>query len=278
MCGNEVLQYIKTLTEVRLDRQFDRTTGCIRHQTTHTCELLDLCLRTTGTGISHHEDVVVAIQTAHQRFCQLIIGCIPCIDNCFVTLFFCKKTHIKLIRDKLYCLLCFSKNIFLSLRHGHIGNGYRHCCTCGIFISKCFDVVHCLCSTCCTMCSDTFFKDLLQLLLTYMEINFRNEEVLVLGTIHKSHVLWQDLIEDKTTQCRFNNSTFLYAIFIDTKTANLDLRMKCKISVFVCCNCLVHALEELAFTERTRSFLCQIIDTKYHILRRYGNHTTIRWL
>ena len=63
MRRHEVLQYVQTFTEVGLDGQLDRTTGCIRHQTTHTCQLLDLLVGTTGTGVRHHEDVVVFIQT-----------------------------------------------------------------------------------------------------------------------------------------------------------------------------------------------------------------------
>ena len=36
MSGDEVLQYVKTFTEVRLDRKFDGVTGCICHQSSHT--------------------------------------------------------------------------------------------------------------------------------------------------------------------------------------------------------------------------------------------------
>ena len=63
MCGHEVLKYIKTFTEVRLDRQLDRTTGCICHKSTHTGKLFDLFIGTTGSGVSHHEDVVVFIKS-----------------------------------------------------------------------------------------------------------------------------------------------------------------------------------------------------------------------
>ncbi len=46
---HEVLQNVKTLTEVRFDRQLDSLTCCISHQTTHTGKLFDLLVRTTGT-------------------------------------------------------------------------------------------------------------------------------------------------------------------------------------------------------------------------------------
>ena len=64
MSGNEVLQYVKTLTEVGFDRKLDGVTGCICHKSSHTCQLLDLLIRSSRTGVCHHEDVVVLIQTA----------------------------------------------------------------------------------------------------------------------------------------------------------------------------------------------------------------------
>ena len=135
MRGNEVLQYVKTLTEVRLDREFNRTTGCIRHQSTHTGKLLDLCLGTTGSGIRHHKDVVVTIQTSHQSLCQLIIGCEPCIYNCLVTLLLRQKTTVELACNCLNGLFCIRKNILLRCRHGHIGNRYCHGCTGRILVT-----------------------------------------------------------------------------------------------------------------------------------------------
>ena len=63
MRGHEVFQYVKTFTEIGLDRELDGVTGCIGHQTTHTGKLFDLLIGTTGTGVSHHEDVVVLIQS-----------------------------------------------------------------------------------------------------------------------------------------------------------------------------------------------------------------------
>ena len=61
-------------------------TGCISHQTSHTCQLFDLLIRTTGSGVSHHEDVVVFIKSAQQSLGQLVIGILPGLNNLFVTL------------------------------------------------------------------------------------------------------------------------------------------------------------------------------------------------
>ena len=69
-------------------------TGCICHQSTHSGKLLDLLVRTTGSGVRHHEDVVVFIQTAQQCFRQLVIGLFPGLDNLFVTLLICNQTTL----------------------------------------------------------------------------------------------------------------------------------------------------------------------------------------
>ena len=62
MSGNKVFQYVKTFTEVGLDRQLDGTAGSIGHQTTHAGKLFDLLVGTTGTGIRHHINIVVFIE------------------------------------------------------------------------------------------------------------------------------------------------------------------------------------------------------------------------
>ena len=74
MGGDEVLQYVQTFTEVGLDRKLDGMTGGIGHQSSHTGQLLDLLIRASGTGVSHHEDVVVLIQACQQVVSQLIVG------------------------------------------------------------------------------------------------------------------------------------------------------------------------------------------------------------
>ena len=60
--GNEIFQNRKAFTEVGLDRDFNRFTGCVCHQASHTGELTDLVHRTTGTGVCHHVNRVVLVK------------------------------------------------------------------------------------------------------------------------------------------------------------------------------------------------------------------------
>ena len=55
---NEVFQNGQSLTEVGLNRDFYSFTGRVGHQTTHTADLLNLVLGTTGSGVCHDEQVV----------------------------------------------------------------------------------------------------------------------------------------------------------------------------------------------------------------------------
>ena len=42
--------------------------------------------------------------------------------------------------------------------------------------------------------------------------------------------------------------------------------MKCYNSILISKKCFINTLEYLTFTLNTRSFLCKVVDTKYHIL------------
>ena len=52
--GDEVLEYVQTLTEVRSDRCFDNRAVWLCHQSTHTSQLTDLCGGASSTRIGIH--------------------------------------------------------------------------------------------------------------------------------------------------------------------------------------------------------------------------------
>ena len=87
---------------------------------THTGKLLDLLIRSTGSRVSHHKDVIIFIKTCQQSLCQLIIGCFPSFDNFFITLFFCYKTTFVILCDFIYGILCFLDHLRFLRRHRHI--------------------------------------------------------------------------------------------------------------------------------------------------------------
>ena len=106
MGRDEVLQYVQTFTEVGLNGKLDGVTGSIGHKASHSSQLLDLLIRTSGSGVSHHEDVVVLIQASQQIVGQLIVRLLPGIDHLFITLLLGDKTAAEVLGDPVHSGLC----------------------------------------------------------------------------------------------------------------------------------------------------------------------------
>ena len=104
--GDEVLQHGQTFTEVGLNGKLDGVTGSIGHKASHSSQLLDLLIRTSGSGVSHHEDVVVLIQASQQIVGQLIVRLLPGIDHLFITLLLGDKTAAEVLGDPVHSGLC----------------------------------------------------------------------------------------------------------------------------------------------------------------------------
>ncbi len=56
---NEIFQNVQTFTVVGTNGHLDGLTGGVCQQAAHAGQLLDLVHRTTSTGVSHHEDLVI---------------------------------------------------------------------------------------------------------------------------------------------------------------------------------------------------------------------------
>ena len=161
MGGNKVLQYVQSFTEVGLDGKLDGVSCGIRHQSAHTCQLLNLLIRTTGAGVSHHVDIVVLIQAGQQVVGQLVIGGLPGLDYLFVTLLLSDEAAAVVLGNLIHGCLGILNQPRLACRHGHVGNRYGHGCPGGIFVTDCLDIIQghgCLGSA---MDIDDFLKYLL---------------------------------------------------------------------------------------------------------------------
>ena len=84
--GGEVFKDGQTFAEVCLDRDLDRLTGGVGHQAAHTGQLTDLLHRTTGAGVRHHEDGVVAVHVLLQGVGDVRGGLFPLLDDGAVAL------------------------------------------------------------------------------------------------------------------------------------------------------------------------------------------------
>ena len=241
-------------------------TGCIGHQSSHTCKLFDLFIGTTGTGVSHHKDVVVLIQTGQQSMCKLIISLFPCINNFFVTLFLCDKTTFVVLCNKVNSILCLLDHFRFLRRNGHIGNGNGHGCTCRILVTCSFDRIKNLSSLCSTVSIDNLFKNLFQLFLSYQEVYFKEKFISRNASVYETKILRKDFVEQETSKCRFYGTGQNGSIRHCLAAANVNSRLQCDYFILISKNCFVYTLEVLTFTLVSRSLLSQVVDTKYHIL------------
>ena len=89
----------------------------LSHQTTHTRQLLNLVLRTTGSRVKHHihsvESLISLGHFLHQHITEVGVYMSPGIDNLVVTLLIGNETHIIVIGDFLNLLMTLSHDFFL---------------------------------------------------------------------------------------------------------------------------------------------------------------------
>ena len=211
---------------------------------------------------------------------NLVIGLFPRLHNRFVTFFLRQQTTAVFLGNNFNRIFRLLQKFFLGCRHFHIRNGYRHSRLCGVFVSQRLNRIQRLCRLCCTFIINTFLKNLLQLLLSYVKIHFQFQEIIRIAAVHKTKILTDNLIENKPPQSGLNNAGLCYSFRILAKTANFNFSMKRNFMIFIGNNCLIHILEKSAGSFGTlllRSFLSQIVNTKNHILRRYCYRTTIGW-
>ena len=132
--GDEVLEYVQALTEVTGDRRFDDGTIRLRHQTTHTGQLTNLCRGAPRTGIGHHKDrvegtllFVLAVtvfhhfdaQVFHHCLGDLVVGTGPDIHHLVITLTTGYQTGSKLLLD-------LANLVFGRVDHGVLGIRDHH--------------------------------------------------------------------------------------------------------------------------------------------------------
>ena len=93
---------------------------------------------------------------------------------------------------------------------------------------------------------DYFLKNLLDLFLSYMEINLVFENFIFVGTIHKSKILWKVLIENKKTYCCLYKTTLYSSICKCHLSMNINLLVKSNLMIVICKHCTIHVTEVMS--------------------------------
>ena len=122
---------------------------------------------------------------------------------------------------------------------------------------------------------DNLFQNLLQSLFADMEVNLQLKGVFRDTSVHKTQILRKDFIKDKTAQGRFHHVGSFRSVSQFFRNFNLDSGMKGKNMVFICQYGFIQALEVFSFSHCPGSFLCQVVNTQYHILGRNGNRSAV---
>ena len=72
------------------------------------------------------------------------------------------------------------------------------------------------------MCINNFLQNLFQLFLTYVEVNFQKQLVALNFTVNKSEILRNNLIKDKSSQCRLYRSCLNSSVRHSLRYTHLD--------------------------------------------------------
>ena len=273
--GDEVFQDIQTLTIVGTNRHFDGRTGSIGDQTTHTSQLTNLRDTTTGTGVRHHEDGVVPIQTVLQRSGN-VVGClVPDFDEP-LGLFRSGDITILVLRGDLIDLcICGVDDIPFFLRDDGVADSNGDGCLGGILESGCLDLIQHFRSGGSAVDLDAAVNDLTQLLFADQECDFQIELLVGIGTVYITQILGDIFVEDQTADGAVDDLG--YPLFADILgDADFDLRMDGNVAFLICHQCLVYITEYLALALFAVFFHGQIVRTQNHILCRYGYRTSVR--
>ena len=202
---NEVLKYGKTFTEVRSNWAFDDLTRWLSHQTTHTCELLNLCFVTTSTRVNHHEEwvwQVIAALVLHltvNRIRDVVRSVSPNIHHLLVAFVVGNHTvAVKLLNLIDFCVcVCEFSWLFFWNHHVNKTNGSTRASRFGESESlKAVERKHCLVLTSCLVTTPDHVADLL---LTNIEVD-------------ETNAFRPDLVETHTTKCGLDNLEVLLSV------------------------------------------------------------------
>ena len=108
-----------------------------------------------------------------------------------------------------------------------------------------------------------------------MKIHFQLQQVLRIASVHKAQILRQHFVKDKAPQCRFYNTGYLLAVLTLLGDTHLDTGLQGNRLILICQYCLIYILKVLALALGALSLLCQVVDTKHHVLCRHRHGTAV---
>ena len=135
MGGDEVLEDVEALAEVRVDRGLDDGTVRLRHQAPHAGKLADLGRRSARAGVRHHENGIerrlpdvlplgiahhLGAELVHHRVRDVVVGLGPDVDDLVVALAVGEEAGTELLLDLLHLRFRLPEDVALLLRDLHV--------------------------------------------------------------------------------------------------------------------------------------------------------------
>ncbi len=270
---DKVFQHRQTFLEVRQNRVLDNlatfSSGLLRfrHKTTHTGQLTNLVLRTTGTRIKHHEHRVETLVSLghllHKHVGKTRIHMRPDIDNLVVAFVVGDETHRIVVHHFLNLLVTLLHNLLLFRRDDNVTEVERQTATECHVVTHVLDVVKELGRTGDTAFLDNLADDVTQ--------RFLGNQL-----VHIADFLGDELIEEYTAnRSVLDKTTHGIALLVNIINHHAYRGMKCYTTFVIGNLCLFGSVEFRAFTFRTLAELCDIVKTEHHVLRRDGDRRAI---
>ena len=263
---NEVFQNVKAFTVVSPDWHFDGRT--------HSGELTDLVLRTTRSGVRHHVDVVVLIEVVVQRGTNIFGSLVPDADELCLSLGIGNKAAVELLVQlcNLSVSVCedlslLRRNIRVADSNGDTGSG-------GVLIAHCLDLIEYLSGSSGSVILQAAVDDLTELALADLERYLIVELMLRIGSVNVAEILRNMFVEYDTSNGSGNELCDLGVAEI-LCNSYLDRSVNGDNAVLVSHESLVSVAEYLALALFAGLIKGQIVGTKYHILGRNGNRTSV---
>ena len=271
---DEVLEHRKALLEVRENRVLDDLlatldTRLLRlgHQTTHTAQLTDLLLGTTGSRVEHHVDrietVVVLDQRVDHGLRQLRVDVRPDVDDLVVSLVVGNETHVVVLHDGVGTLVTLLHELLLLLGNDHRIEVERQTALEGHLVTHVLDVVE-------------EVGHLVGTGLLHHHGDNVTQRALRQHLVDVAHLLGNHLVEEDAADSRLLEHAHGVALLVQVVDQTLHHGVQIGTLLVVGDDRLLGTVEDLSLTLDTLAGLGDVVQTEDHVLRRHGDRRAVR--
>jgi hypothetical protein len=276
--GVEILKDGQAFLEVRDDRRLDDLARRLGHQAAHAGELLDLGLRTAGTGVSHHVDRVDVrlaavrvlfdgLDLLHHLGCHAVAATRPGVDHLVVLFLLGDQAVLILLLIILHEQLGLVDQRLLRRRDHHVVLAERNAGLEGVLEAEAHDAVREQHRLLLAGVAIDDVDDVADLLLGQQAVD---------GLERNLVALRQRLGQEHTARRRLDALHVALAVFVRLRNARDDLRVKrhgLGVQRLMHLRHVgdQHALAGLAFLQHR-----EIIQAQHHVLRRHDDRLAVR--